>query len=125
VTWIGQSCTVTEEERSHRQWVEPSVAALGETRRGAVALAVASRHLAKLTDYLTAAGKDPAEAELLLEKAWMSLGGQEPLTPGERTGEVQLSQARCRREHEHPVLPAPRDVPQARSGTQKQSRATP
>ena len=68
---------------THRQWAEPRIAALGESRRAAVALAVASRHLAKLTDYLAAVGKDQAEAGRLLDKAWAALGGQEPLTADE------------------------------------------
>jgi hypothetical protein len=80
---MRQHLHVAEGESVHRQWAEPAIAALGETRRAAVALAVASRHLAKLTDYFAAAGKDPAEAERLLAKAWASLGGQEPPTPDE------------------------------------------
>jgi hypothetical protein len=74
---------VAEDELALRRWAEPRIAALPESRRAAVALAVASRHLAKLTDYLAVAGKDQTEAERLLDKAWAALGGQEPLTPDE------------------------------------------
>lgn len=71
------------EDESSLQWAEPAIAALGETRRAAVALAVASRHLPKLTEYLAAVGKDPAEAGRFLERGWASVDGQEPLTPDE------------------------------------------
>lgn len=74
---------MAEDESTHRRWAEPRIAALGETRRAAAALAVASRHLAKLTEYLATVGQDQTEAERLLEKAWASLGGQEPPTPDE------------------------------------------
>lgn len=83
LVWIGQSCTVTEDELSLRQWAEPGIAALGETRRAAVALAVASRHLPRLTQYLAAAGRDPAEAGRLLERGWASVVGQDLLAPDE------------------------------------------
>jgi hypothetical protein len=76
---------VAEDEFTYRQWAEPRIAALGETRRAAVALAVASRHLAKLTEYLAAVGQGQTEAGRLLEKAWASFDGQEPLTPDELT----------------------------------------
>jgi hypothetical protein len=68
---------------AHREWAEPRIAALAEIRRAAVALAVASRHLAKLTDYLAAVGQGQTEAGRLLEKAWASLDGQERPTPDE------------------------------------------
>jgi hypothetical protein len=84
---------------AYRQWAEPRIAALAEARRAAVALAVASRHLAKLTDYLAAVGQDQTEANRLLEKAWVSLDGQERPTSDE-LGEFLLSFA--------PL--APRDV---------------
>jgi hypothetical protein len=78
---IAQHCRVAEDELALRQWAEPRIAALGESRRAAaVALAVASRHLAKLTDYLAAAGKDHADASRLLDKAWAALDEQEQLT---------------------------------------------
>jgi hypothetical protein len=91
---------VAEDEFTYRQWAGPRIAALGKTRQAAVALAVASRHLARLTEYLAAAGQDQTEAGRLLEKAWASLDGHEPLTPDE-LGEFYSSFA-----------PAPpRDVP--------------
>jgi hypothetical protein len=91
---------VAENQSAHRQWAEPKIAALGETRRAAVALAVASRHLAKLTEYLAVAGQSQTEAGRLLEKAWASFDGQEPLTPEELAGFCS-----------HFAPPAPRDVP--------------
>jgi hypothetical protein len=70
-----------EDALAHRDWALPRIAALAETRRAAVALAVASRHLAKLTSYLAAIGQDQTEPGRLLEKAWGSLDGQEAPTP--------------------------------------------
>jgi hypothetical protein len=75
---IGQYCRMAEDALAHREWAKQRIAALSETRRAAVALA-----LAKLTDYLAAAGQDQTEAGRLLEKAWASLDGQERPAPDE------------------------------------------
>jgi hypothetical protein len=91
---------VAEDGLTHHQWVRARIAALAENRRAAVALAVASRHLAKLTNYLAAVGQDQTEAGRLLEKAWATLDGQEWLTPDE----LLEFCSNC-------APPAPRDVP--------------